>query len=618
MKKPLRVIYRVKGNEAARSFTVFALAMLWLTGMEPCAGAIPEGYYNSLEGKSGEALATAIRQLTENHTAISYGNWTWEAFLTTDVAEVNGRQLWRDMYSNNIVWLPEHDSMNIEHTVANSWWGGEKNAAYKDLYHLNPADQDANGRKSNYPPGMVATAGVLDNGVMRIGNPLPGQGGGAPNVFEPADENKGDFARAILYVITTYPGIGWKEEYNYLFNAGEGGLTLQPWAIELLRSWDALDPVDSLEKARNEAIYALQHNRNPFIDIENLANYIYGEDPSGCPVTETMVMERPGAPIFAGCRLTAINTYTGRWWEPRTVTIEHEGDLWISIDNGEYSQCNGEISFAAAADDYECHTVKAYVKNPEIVDRNGSSLRSAVSTLTMTGDNPDAEDFSTARWRQVTCSGEFECNSGYILLSANTQHIMSATGGSGSLKYMPSAGFVDFDAEGFYVTELPREAAVVRFSYQEGMEYPYTLSVYDTRGNFKGYWNVTGKNSMKLDTGTATRGKIVFETDGSFSFIFPENGSLQYNRNQPRYLNYTSTQGKVNLYKYIDGNGGAGIYGSPREEEGVVSVSGNCICIPPGGFIYDMSGRMVSGKGLLPGIYIAGGPGIKTVKIKIN
>ena len=61
--------------------------------------------------------------------------------------------------------------MNIEHSVANSCWGGSKNDAYKDLFHLNPSDATANNRKSNFPLGIVVATPTWTNGVTVVGHP---------------------------------------------------------------------------------------------------------------------------------------------------------------------------------------------------------------------------------------------------------------------------------------------------------------------------------------------------------------------------------------------------------------------------------------------------------------
>ncbi len=89
-------------------------------------------------------------------------------------------------------------------------------AAYQDLFHLNPSNSDANNAKSNNPIGIVGGNPAFDNGLVLIGAPAAGYGGGASKVFEPADEYKGDFARAYLYIMTAYDAIssengqGWR------------------------------------------------------------------------------------------------------------------------------------------------------------------------------------------------------------------------------------------------------------------------------------------------------------------------------------------------------------------------------------------------------------------------
>ena len=44
---------------------------------------IPAGYYNTLDGKSGQALKDAIHNLTKQHTMLSYGS-LWIYFTETD------------------------------------------------------------------------------------------------------------------------------------------------------------------------------------------------------------------------------------------------------------------------------------------------------------------------------------------------------------------------------------------------------------------------------------------------------------------------------------------------------------------------------------------------------
>ena len=243
------------------------------------SAAIPGGYYDNLEGKSGVTLKKAVKAAAKNHTAIDYGTSTWAVFIESDTHTVAGQRCWWDMYSPDNVPAPsasKHDGLNIEHSVANSWWGGTKNDAYKDLMHLNPSNSDANSRKSNYPLGEIQTQ-TWSNGVTFVGKPRSGDCGGATYVYEPADEYKGDFARAFFYMFTIYDDISWKTSsgYGYMYDPSSD-LLLKPWAYQMLLEWAKNDPVSQKEIDRNEVIYKHQKNRNPFIDNPELAEHIWG------------------------------------------------------------------------------------------------------------------------------------------------------------------------------------------------------------------------------------------------------------------------------------------------------------------------------------------------------
>lgn len=236
---------------------------------------IPSGYYNGLDGKTKEALKAAALAAIDNQKVISYGDATWNVFKDSDV-RANGT--WWDIYSNiqrNA--SSGHGGMNIEHGVPNSWWGHTKNEAYKDIHHLFPSDTDANSRKSNYPLGEVATE-TWSNGVTTIGKPSNGHGGQGGYVYEPADEYKGDNARAYFYMATRYPNITWKTNSDWgIMFVQQSYPTLNSWSLELLLRWSSEDPVSQKEIDRNEAIYKHQKNRNPFVDFPDLAEYIWGD-----------------------------------------------------------------------------------------------------------------------------------------------------------------------------------------------------------------------------------------------------------------------------------------------------------------------------------------------------
>ena len=255
------------------------LSSIFLFLLVVCATAQKE-YYTSVDGvKGGEALKTALYNLIKNHKVISYGSGessTWGAFYTTDAAIENGQRRVLDMYSNEKRYFGSKGSavsgMNIEHSVAKSWWGGNKNNAYCDIHHLNPSDQNANSRKSNYPLGEL-TSVSWENGVTFVGK--ANIDGSSLNAYEPCDEYKGDFARVFMYMFTCYQDLTWK--YTWMNYEKSTYPTLKPWAVKLLLKWHKQDPVSEKEVNRNNAVYAVQGNRNPYVDYPQLADYVWGD-----------------------------------------------------------------------------------------------------------------------------------------------------------------------------------------------------------------------------------------------------------------------------------------------------------------------------------------------------
>ena len=50
---------------------------------------------------------------------------------------------------------------------------------------------------------------------------------------------------------------------------------IKDWAMTMLLRWHEEDPVSQKEINRNNAVYNIQHNRNPFIDYPEFANKIW-------------------------------------------------------------------------------------------------------------------------------------------------------------------------------------------------------------------------------------------------------------------------------------------------------------------------------------------------------
>ena len=245
----------------------------------------PAGYYAAAENKSGEELRTALYNIIKSHSSVSY-NELWQFFYTTDVRPDNGK-VW-DIYSDRPGSTPayyftfgsdqcgnyssEGDCYNREHSVPKSWFGGSVAPMYTDLFHLYPTDGFVNSKRSNLPVGTVTNATWTSTNGSKIGTSnISGYSG---QVFEPIDSFKGDFARTYFYMATCYKDKNLGVETLSNFTGGD----LKPWAKTLLLQWAALDPVSQKEIDRNNAVWQIQHNRNPFIDYPELAEKVFGND----------------------------------------------------------------------------------------------------------------------------------------------------------------------------------------------------------------------------------------------------------------------------------------------------------------------------------------------------
>ena len=243
------------------------------------------GYYDAIDGKQDSVLKSTLGQIIRPHTAIPYGSGadkTWGVFYYSDQDEEG---YCMDMYCDSWKKFTSVGAVvsgcNIEHSFAKSWWGGSKNDAYKDCYHLNPSNATANSARSNYPLG-VPTKDLKDQSVtgsLKVGRAT--YEGETFWVFEPKDEYKGDFARAYFYMATCYGDeLTWrldnKDVGSKYAMRNDSYLEFRDWEIEVLITWHRQDPVSEKETKRMDAVSDFQHNRNPFIDYPDLAEYIWG------------------------------------------------------------------------------------------------------------------------------------------------------------------------------------------------------------------------------------------------------------------------------------------------------------------------------------------------------
>lgn len=265
-----------------RTYLLSTLIVLFL-GIGINASAIDRQalakYAASLKGKKGAELKTAIFQISQPTKVLTYGgkssNSTWSGFVKTDrignTLECRNRYSTDRFYFTSTTQTSAISGMNIEHSFPKSWWGGDENKAYKDLYNLYPSESSANNKKSNYVMGKVTNPSILDD-YEKVGNGTYGNF----YVVEPHDNWKGDFCRSYFYMVTTYQNLSWTSQGVNCLDDNTWP-TLKKWAYTLYLDWTRTDKVDDIEVDRNNAVYAIQGNRNLFIDYPYLAEYVWGD-----------------------------------------------------------------------------------------------------------------------------------------------------------------------------------------------------------------------------------------------------------------------------------------------------------------------------------------------------
>lgn len=235
------------------------------SGHEPIAlsgqGRFPLSYYNSTENLSEEALKTALAtRLALGYTTLSYNAARDAMFMTIDNQKTNGQGASvntlecvytgynKTSYTSRSNAQTTSPQFNTEHTFPQGFFSSAS-PMRTDIHHLFPTTNNSNSQRGNKPFGIVTngTAVTLGGGSFY-----------SSTTFEPRNAQKGATARAMMYFVIRY------QDYSNHFAPQE----------TLLRTWHDTYPVDVVESNRNDDIFTVQNNRNPFVDYPQLEKRI--------------------------------------------------------------------------------------------------------------------------------------------------------------------------------------------------------------------------------------------------------------------------------------------------------------------------------------------------------
>ena len=225
---------------------------------------------SALLAESGDTLKTDLANLmTNTHSHVTTYSEIRYMFTGSDAdpAVPGNILLCYSGASVNGAW-DSGTTYNREHVWPKSKGTFTDSNAGADLHHIRPESSTVNSPRSNFDAGWIDTALrelVYDNAGTQ-NYVLP-----ASDLFEPRDGFKGDLARIYFYV-----AVRWGEDLT---------APVADDTFKTLLEWNLLDPVDSLEIARNEYVYSVQGNRNVFIDYPEFARLVYGSSDNGFDYT---------------------------------------------------------------------------------------------------------------------------------------------------------------------------------------------------------------------------------------------------------------------------------------------------------------------------------------------
>ncbi len=204
-----------------------------------------DGGNGQSDAHSSELYSELKSLMTSNHTHITTYQETRDLYKYTD-CERNDITKISSFYSG--------------HELSGVWDSG----ATWNREHTWPRSKCVDTSKKNDSADIMMLRPTWVSENSSRGNAAYGESSG---YFEPADSVKGDCARIALYGYIRWGNTGrmW----------GSDGMIE---SVEVLLSWMELDPVDTWEMGRNDAVQSITGTRNVFVDYPEYAFLLFGEE----------------------------------------------------------------------------------------------------------------------------------------------------------------------------------------------------------------------------------------------------------------------------------------------------------------------------------------------------
>ena len=351
-------------------------------------------YYDNLNTDlEGSAFRAELAELiTDTHTKYTSYSGLANAFKVADAdPDNNGNVIW--FYTGTSVPFSGFGgsvgATNREHVWPKD--GGDafpaESGPGSDAHHLRPTEQSLNSTRGskNFDEVAQTSANVVkENGSSGYGNSAYGADAlcySSGSFFYPAKGYRGATARILFYVQTRWG------DHNLEFVDGAGS-SKTIGKISTLLKWHLEEPPTEEEIRRNEVVFGLQGNRNPFIDHPEYAAQIYCYDGESYNNALQQVLAESDDP-YGNLNTAVLESLA---ISPSTVTIS-VGDTYALTAVPTPSNARANVSWTSSD-----NTVAT-------VSDSGVVTAKSQGTVTITARNKDdASIYATARVtvKQVT------------------------------------------------------------------------------------------------------------------------------------------------------------------------------------------------------------------------
>lgn len=503
--------------------------------------AQPIGYYNGTENLSGEQLKSALHEIIKDHVDFSYSR-VRDIINYSDADPNNPSNVilfYTQQSRNASLYGTGGDYINREHVWAKSHGYFENIRSMNgDALNLRPADASVNEDRGNKDFDNVQPNGTQHPEATECWYNV--------SSWEPGPATKGQVARILFYMATRYEGDSEDIDLEVVDKINTFPLP-EHGKLSTLVEWNNTYPPSDFERRRNERIYRIQQNRNPFVDNPEFVNLIWSnKEPESIQFSDLKMEPKtpnPGeqvtisASIFSEAMPDSIILFWGDSFNSRKNREP------LNLNSGEYS-CTTNLGNSQAGE-MVYFTLKAYSLIDSCISHGSYLFPEVIPAEEITKiASVQGNGFSSPMLNQtVTIAGRITANFDYSFFVEDGNGIRSGINVYNSLqtgKVGDSVVIRGKVAEYATLTELTNVEYFYNFGNNRDMK-PQTITCSQIGEDYEGML-VKIENVSFMNDGSRVR-----EENATYSFSDGAGQSVLFSTSDSRIVGTTLPRGTTTL-----------------------------------------------------------------------